>query len=363
MHAFKKAKQYTLFKKAMSAYSNKLMIGISTAGDDPDSFLAGKVDYGKRVLDGEIADDRYFFFIAEADMSVGSDGSSYLDYTNPEVQQMANPSYGVTIRPDDILADSLQAQNDPNLRKDFLAKSLNVFTTSVDTYFDMDKVRSSDEKYNWTLEELVKLPIKWYGGADLSKMFDLTGVVLHGRYKDVDITISHAFIPASQAAIKADEDNIPFFWWEEQGWLTLCNSDAINYDDVAKWFIQMRKMGFKIQLVGYDQRYSMEFVNVMKKSGFAIRNQTQRYTEKTEGFREIEKKINLQQFYYFHNKAYEYCIGNVHAIEDSDEFVRFEKIKQNRRIDLFDADVIAVKQLLLSATKSENVKAFFQEAK
>lgn len=50
IHAFKKPKQYNLFKEAMKAYSNKLMIGISTAGDDPNSFLAQRVKYCKRVL-------------------------------------------------------------------------------------------------------------------------------------------------------------------------------------------------------------------------------------------------------------------------------------------------------------------------
>ncbi|MFR3430825.1 MAG: terminase large subunit domain-containing protein [Holdemanella porci] len=48
VHAFKKPKQYNLFKEAMKAYANKLIIGISTAGDDPNSFLAQRVRYCKR---------------------------------------------------------------------------------------------------------------------------------------------------------------------------------------------------------------------------------------------------------------------------------------------------------------------------
>ena len=54
-----------------------------------------------------------------------------------------------------------------------------------------------------------------------------------------------------------------------------------------------------------------------------------------------------------HNKAHEYCIGNVKAVEDSDDFVRFEKILPTQRIDLFDADVIATKQMLIDKEKSE----------
>ena len=96
----------------------------------------------------------------------------------------------------------------------------------------------------------------------------------------------------------------------------------------------------------------------MKKAGFKVRDQSQRYVEKTEAFREIENKYIEQKFYYLHNKAYEYCIENVHAIEDSDDFVRFEKVEPTQRIDLFDADVIAAKQMLIDIEKSQKANSW-----
>lgn len=360
IHAFKKPKQYNLFKEAMKAYTNKLMIGISTAGDDPNSFLAQRVRYCKRVLDGEISDEQYFIFICEADPIPGENGKKFIDYTNPKTHEMANPAYGASIRPEEMQNDAFQAQNDPQQRKDFFAKSLNVFTSTMETYFDMAEVEASDSKYHWTMEELAKLPITWYGGADLSKLYDLTGTSLHGRYQDVDICITHGFIPVVQAHLKAEEDNIPFFWWEEMGWLTLCNHEVIEYEDVVKWFLSMKKMGFKIKWVGYDKRYAREFVLKMKKAGFKMRDQSQRYVEKTEAFREIEKQIKRGRFSYLGNMAYAYCIGNVKAIEDSDDFVRFEKIQPNQRIDLFDADVIATKQMLIDMEKSQKASDWLQ---
>lgn len=356
IHAFKKPKQYNLFKEAMKAYTNKLLIGISTAGDDPNSFLAQRVRYCKKVLDGQVADEQYFIFICEADPVKGDDGKEYIDYLSPVAHEMANPAYGESVRPEELMNDANQAQNDPQQRKDFFAKSLNVFTASVDTYFDMQEVVTSDKQYNWTLEELAKLPITWYGGADLSKMYDLTGVSLHGRYKSIDISITHGFMPVTAAYRKAEEDNIPFFWWNEEKWLTLCNSDVIEYEDVVKWFLEMKKRGFNPKWVGYDRRYANEFVLKMKKAGFKMRDQSQRYVEKTEAFREIEKQIKLQRFSYLGNKAYEYCIGNVKAIEDSDDFVRFEKVQPTLRIDLFDADVIATKQMLIDIEKSQRAR-------
>jgi phage terminase large subunit-like protein len=353
MHAYKSANEYFVYKQAMKAYINKLLIGITTAGENMSSFCYQRLLYCQSVLRGTVEDEQYFIFICKADNPD--------DYTNPIEHEKANPNYRVTIRPQDILDEALQAQNDPSGRSEFLNKSLNIYTNVMGTYFDIFEAQASDEQYNWTLEELAKLPINWYGGADLSKLHDLSGAALHGRYQGVDIAITHGFIPVVMAQLKATEDNIPFFWWKEQNWLTLCNSEVIDYDDVVKWFKTMREMGFKIRWVGYDRRFSREFVAKMKTAGFRTRDQLQRYVEKTEPFREIEKQIKLKKFYYVHNKAYEYCIGNVAAIEDSDDFVKFQKVQKTQRIDLFDADVVACKQMLIDIEKSSKSKEWFDK--
>ena len=43
---------------------------------------------------------------------------------------------------------------------------------------------------------------------------------------------------------------------------------------------------------------------------------------------------------------------------DSDEFVRFQKVMPTQRIDLFDASVIACKQLLIAGEKSSNASMY-----
>lgn len=189
LHAFKKPAQYNRFKEAMQAYTNKLMIGITTAGDNVNSFCYQRLDYAVKVVSGLVKDDSLFTFISRADQ----DEKGNVDYTNPEQHEKANPSYGITIRPNDIMQAALQAQNDPQQRKDFLSRSLNIYTSSMKSYFNLDEFKASDAKYSWTLDELARLGVDWYGGADLSKLHDLTAAALFGNYKGVDIIIPHAF--------------------------------------------------------------------------------------------------------------------------------------------------------------------------
>ena len=357
LHLYKSASQYNTIKESGKAYRNSLCIGITTAGDNMNSFCYNRMKYCQKILDGSVKDEQYFVFIAKADEDPATGD---VDYTNPVEHEKANPNYNVSVSAQELMNDAMQAQNDPQQRKSFLAKSLNVYTSSMKSYFNIDEFRASDRQYNWSLEDLAKLPVEWYGGADLAKLHDLCATALYGTYQGVDIVITHGFFPIVAAHQKAEEDNIPLFGWLDDGWLTMTNSPVTDHQEVVKWFMRMRDKGFNIKQVGFDRKFGREFFLEMKKAGFRIEDTPQLYHYKSEGFRHIEKKVKAQKFYYLHSDAYEYCVQNVHAIEQVDDAIKYEKILPTQRIDLFDASVFACMQMLKNLSKAGTAKKWLQ---
>ncbi|MBQ9685047.1 MAG: terminase large subunit [Oscillospiraceae bacterium] len=351
LELYKNSVPYSRLKDATIAYANRLILATTTAGDDGTGFCAQRVAYCSKIVQGTLTGpdaDRIFVFIARAPQ----DDRGEVDYLNPDVHRMANPSWGVTVRPEEIMAAALQALNDPQTRKEFLSRRLNVFVSSLRAYFDLDVFRASDSQYSWTIPELAKLPIRWYGGSDLARLHDLTAGCLVGEYKEILIILPHCWFPIVAAAEKADKDQIPLFGWRDDKWLDMSNDRSTNLAEIVKWYCARRDDGFRISKVGHDRKFAPEYVTLMKKARFTVVDQPQLHYLKSQGFRHIEKKALNGQLYYCHAEPFEYCVGNVYAVEKEDDVVVYDKIDDSLRIDVFDASVFATTRLLIDTGRA-----------
>lgn len=372
LELYKNAIPYGRLKDATKAYSNKLIMAVTTAGDDGTGFCAQRMTYCSKIARGEItgADaDRIFAFLARADPDPETQEVNYLDPLN---WQKANPNWGVTIRPSDMEASALQAMNDPQMRKEFLTRSLNVFVASFKAWFNIDEFARSDTRYNFTPAQLAKMIKAWYGGADLSKLHDLTAACIVGEIpakaaatpdwqpkENVLVIIPHCWFPVVAAAEKADKDNIPLFGWKDDGWLDMPNEPSMDPTEPVKQFQAWKKTGFAIKKVGHDRKFARPYYAAMKKAHFTVVDQPQLAIAKSEGLRYIEHKAKIGCLYYCHAEPFAYCVQNVRGQEKQDDVVVYDKVSPNSRIDVFDAAVFATIRMLVDTGKAADIAAWY----
>lgn len=372
LELYKNAVPFGRLKDATKAYSNKLILATTTAGDDGTSFCAQRMSYCSHIVRGEItgADaDRIFALIARADPDPAT---GEVDYINPVCWQQANLHWGITIRPADMEASALQAKNDPQMRKEFLTRSLNVFVSSFRAWFNIDEFTRSDARYDFTQKQLAKLVKAWYGGADLSKLHDLTAAAIVGELpaklvatedwtprEDVLVIIPHCWFPVTAAAEKADKDAIPLFGWQEDGWLDMPNEPSMDPTEPVKQFLKWKGEGFRIRKVGHDRKFARPYYAAMKKARFSVVDQPQLSIAKSEGLRYIEHKAKIGCLYYCHAEPFAYCVQNVRGQEKTDDVVVYDKVNPNSRIDVFDAAVFATIRMLVDTGKTADAAAWF----
>lgn len=374
LELYKNAIPFGRLRDSTKAYANKLILATTTAGDDGTGFCAQRMNYCSKIVRGEItgADaDRIFAFIARAD---ANPETGEVDFLSVVAMRQANPNWGVTIRQADMEAAALQAQNDPQMRKEFLTRSLNVFVSSFKAWFNIDEFIRSDGHYNFTPAQLAKLVKAWYGGADLSKLHDLTSAAIAGEIpaklaatedwtpkEDVLVIIPHCWFPVVAAAEKADKDNIPLFGWKDDGWLDMPNEPSMDPTEPVKQFLKWKKSGFNIRKVGHDRKFARKYYAAMKKAHFSVVDQPQLAISKSEGLRYIEHKAKIGCLYYCHADPFSYCVQNVRGQEKQDDVVVYDKVDPTSRIDVFDCSVFAVIRMLIDTGKAADAAAWFGE--
>ena len=109
------------------------------------------------------------------------------------------------------------------------------------------------------------------GGVDLSQTTDLTSACVVINFEGVNYVYSHFWIPAGRLKDLTERDNVDYSAMVSHGFLSLSGDKFVDYKDVTKWFVDLRKeYKLNILVIGYDRYSSTYFVDEMKQQGFLM---------------------------------------------------------------------------------------------
>lgn len=347
---------------AGSARLQPVWIVLTTAGDDPDRHSIGWEihEQCRRILaaragTGPIEDDNPIWLPVMYGMPDDPEEIEKIDIYDESVWKRCNPSIGVTIPLRVIRQEAMEAKKSEAKERLFRWLRLNqwIATKAVGwlplTLYDRTQwhVEALEETLKGNalraaMRQLLRGK-KCYGGLDLAATTDLAAFVLEFPPQpglDFWVVLTHAWRPREGVIDAEKRDHVPYRDWERAGYITLCDGDMNDFDQI-KDAIRQAAREFKLQILGVDPFLSREISGTLMKEGINVLEIWQNMTEMSPPMKDIERKLRGGEMKHDHNTASRWCFGNVRCAVDGNENIKPMKNKSIGRIDITVAWIIA----------------------
>lgn len=190
MHAHRTRHVWDVLDTATGARSQPLLFPISTAGVDTGGICFELVSYHEKILQGAIVDDSFF----GVNYTIDEGDDPFSDATH----RKANPNYGVSVSPDDLMRKAQKARSSPSALNNFLTKHLNVWVRSEATWAPME-AWAQNARPTLRREDFAGYPC-WIG-VDLAEVRDIAAVVhLFQMAPDAFVLFGRYYMPRETVA-------------------------------------------------------------------------------------------------------------------------------------------------------------------
>ena len=333
VHEMTDSKVYDAIKQSQSTKKEPLIFIITTEGTTVGGFLDNKLDYVRKMLKGEITDERVLPWLYTQD-------NTQEIYDNPMNWQKSNPSIGVVKLPSYLEDVMNKSKNDHSTRVTMLCKDFNV------KQVDQGAWLSFDDLNNETRYELSSLKNSYaIGGVDLSSTTDLTAAILVIQKKDDNrkYVLSHFFMPSDVVKKRMEEDSVPYDIWIKRGLITLTEGSQNDFSLVTQWFMKMiQEHQIRPLWVGFDPWNSQYWIKEMEELGFNMEKVRQGVYSLSEPMKQLEADLKNKMINYDNNPILKWCLSNTQAKVDLNANIQPSKLNSKyKRIDGTVALIIA----------------------
>lgn len=343
LHVWRNRELFDAIKYGGAARRQPLTFIITTAGVfDPASLGWEQHEHAKRLLDGDVLRTDLFAYIRAADAED--------DWTDEAVWKKANPAYGVIIKPEEMRAACLEAQEIPRLQNAFRRYRLNQWTEQLEHWLSVEDWDECAGEFDDS--ELAGQ--RCYAGLDLSTTTDLTAWVEvypgPGPWK----VRAHFWAPADGAEKRQRRDNVPYLTWAEQGFLTLTPGSVVDYERIRAWINERAKL-VDIAEIAIDRWNSTQLQTQLDADGFTVVQFGQGYFSMSAPSKEFERRLLERSIQHDSNPVLRWMIGNAATETDPAGNIKPSKRRSAERIDGVVAAIMALGRAMVQPEEKEPV--------
>ena len=331
VHEMTDSKVYDAIKQSQSTKAEPLIFIITTEGNTVGGFLDSKLDYVRKMIKGEIQDERVLPWLYTQD-SVNE------IYEDKRTWQKSNPSLGA-VKTYSYLEDLMnKSRHDLATRVTMLSKDFNIKQLEQGSWLSFDDL-SNDETYD--INDLKNSYA--IAGVDLSSTTDLTAAVLLIIKNGKKYIIPHFFMPSGVIEKRREEDNVPYDIWVKRELITVTEGNQNDFTLVTQWFMHMiRTYEIRPLWVGYDPWNSQYWTKEMEELGFNMEKVRQGIYSLSEPMKQLEADLKNSKVVYNNNPILKWNLANTQAKVDVNGNIQPSKLNSRyKRIDGSVALIIA----------------------
>jgi phage terminase large subunit-like protein len=296
-----------------------LTVIITTAGFSVGGPCHQEYEYGAKVLDGSIENERKLYIIFEIDPKD--------DWTDPNNLHKANPCLGSSLNLDYLLARlAVAAQKGGRKEVEFRTKLLNEWTDSAITWI-------ADSTWKQGAKDVeVVAGAKCWAGLDLASSKDFSAAC---RVFETTRGIEAEFkfwLPEEAVKERKDGAGDSIRKWVDMGYIVATPGNVTDYDyikrDLLDWFED-----YELQTFNYDRYNSTQLVINLMNEGLPMNAYSQGIISMNTPVREIERLAGRGQLIHGGNPVMNWMISNVMLKSDSGGNVKIDKERSSAKVD------------------------------
>lgn len=329
--AIKNRDIYDLIKQAMGARSQPLLFCITTNGFIRDGIFDAQYEYARKILYGEIKDNRFLPFIYELD--------NQDEWDKEECWIKANPGIG-TIKSFDYQRQMVEkAKKDPSFKPTVLTKDFNLKQNAASRWLTYETLNNEEKIPEFAFKYAI-------GGVDAADSVDLSAATaLCIRPNDEHIYAKSMYwLPQSvidkfeNEGKRQGRDNVPYQLWKDMGYLRTVEGHKVDKRVFLDWFCELRdKEDLFILYIGYDPWHIddsllREFKNEFgEKSMIPVRQGTLTLSQP---MKDLSADLDAKLIVYDNNPITKWCLMNTEIKTDTNGNIQpVKSLDARRRID------------------------------
>jgi len=308
-----------------------LTIAITTAGYNRESVCYKTEDYGRKVSEGIIKDESFYYIKYDCPIDT--------DWTSEEALRLANPGLesGV-VKLDYLKREQEKAIKLPSYENTFRMLHLNQWMSSASKWLS-DAQWMECDKAPIRLEDYRGMTA--YAGLDLASVRDISAFVLIIPEDDRFTIIPYFFAPKDTAFVRSRRDQVDYIGWGKEDLIELTEGDVTDYNYIKKRIKEVAEV-VNIKEIAYDRWNSSQLVIDLVNDGLPMIPFGQGFASLSAPTKELEKLILGKQLNHGGNKVLRWMASNVAVKSDPAGNIKFDKSKATEKIDGMVSLVMAI---------------------